>query len=147
MVRLSTLTSGCTTGPMPTTATLLSFSFLASSLFSSFSSAKTSESPICTAPWAICVMPWPEPPPWTVICTPGFSFMYCSAAASTRGWSAVEPTAVMLPETSLLELEDESDLDALESVSELPPQAARSRPRVAARDAPEMVTNLRRDML
>ena len=71
--------------------------------------------------------------------------MYCSAAASTRGWSAVEPTAVMLPETSLLE--DEPDLDASEPESELPPQAARPRPMVAARDAPEMVTNLRREML
>ena len=67
----STVTSEFTTGPMPTTQTWLSLSFFASSLLESFSSAKTSELPIWTAPWEICVMPWPEPPPWTVIWTSG----------------------------------------------------------------------------
>ena len=92
------LTSEFTTGPMPTTATLLSVILEMSSLFFSFSSANTSESPIWTEPSAICVMPWPEPPPWTVICTPLFLPMNCSAPASTSGCSAVEPTAVIEPE-------------------------------------------------
>jgi hypothetical protein len=73
--------------------------------------------------------------------------MNCSAAASTRGWRAVEPTAVTLPERFALE-EEESD-DALESVvvlEPLPPQPTRPRPSVEARVAPAR-TKLRRDML
>ena len=67
MAMSSTETSGFTIGPMPTTHTRLSLIFSASAGSSTFSSANTSELPIWTAPWTICVMPWPEPPPWMVI--------------------------------------------------------------------------------
>ena len=63
MLRLVTPQSLWATGPMPTTQTWLSLILARSSALESLVSAKTSESPICTAPWEICVMPWPEPPP------------------------------------------------------------------------------------
>ena len=53
--------------------------------------------------------------------------MNCSDAASTSGWSAVEPTAVMLPDRFFVSLELESVVDVLP-----PPQAARPRPASAA---------------
>ena len=63
IVRSSTVTSLLTIGPMPTMQTLLSAIFSRSAVSFTFASANTSELPICTAPWVICVMPWPEPPP------------------------------------------------------------------------------------
>ena len=131
---------------MPTMQTRLSVIFSTSEAFSTFSSANTSELPIWTAPWTICVMPVPEPPPWTVTWTPGFSSMNSSAAASHSGWSAVEPTAVMEPDSSAeAELEALEELEAEPSDELLPPQPTRPMPATAAVMTPAAPRNVRRE--
>ena len=121
-----------TIGPMPTTHPWLSVSSSALEGSSSFDSAKTSESPICTEPSEICVMPWPEPPPWTVIWTSGLSSMNCSAAASTSGCRAVEPTAVTEPETLLAAESVEAASEPVLVLLVEEPQPARPRALTAA---------------
>ena len=86
-------------------------------------------------------MPWPEPPPWTVIWTSGFSLMNCSAAASTSGCSAVEPTAVMVPETEPLAAASVPAAEPEAAGSLEPPQAASDRPAAATEDRPANLTN------
>ena len=67
--------------------------------------------------------------------------MNCSAAASTRGWRAVDPTAVMEPER----LAAEVPVELVEPlVLEVDEQAARPRPTNVA--APASEKNWRRDM-
>jgi len=67
--------------------------------------------------------------------------MNCSAAASTRGWRAVDPTAVMEPER----LADEVPEELVEPLApEVDEQAARPRPTNVA--APASEKNWRRDM-
>src|SRR5664279_397016 len=53
-------------------------------------------------PPATWVRPVPEPPPLTVMVEPVQALTYCLAAASTSGWRAVDPAAVMLPVTQLI---------------------------------------------
>ena len=53
----SMVTSALTMGPIPTMHTLLSAILEMSEESFSLDSANTSELPICTAPWAICVTP------------------------------------------------------------------------------------------
>src|SRR6476469_7878552 len=48
-------------------------------------------------PWKTWVRPVPEPPPWTSMVAPVHAATNCLAAASTTGWSAVEPRDVILP--------------------------------------------------
>ena len=57
-----------------------------------------------TEPAETWLRPVPEPPPLTVMTAPEFgqSLTYCFAAASTSGWSAVEPEAVIEPPTQRL---------------------------------------------
>src|SRR5664280_1954901 len=52
-------------------------------------------------PPATWVRPVPEPPPLTVMVEPVQALTYCLAAASTSGWRAVDPAALMLPVTQL----------------------------------------------
>ena len=141
----SMVTSEFTIGPMPTMHTLLSVILVRSAESFTFDSANTSELPICTAPCVICVMPWPEPPPWTVICTPGFSCMNCSAAASHSGCSAVEPTAVMVPASAFFSAEAPDVPADVVSVELLElPQPVRPKPATANADMPAMPMKRRR---
>src|ERR1700704_1752562 len=92
------VTALLTTMTQPWRATTWSTSWAASSGLS-LESALTSESPICTAPWRTWVRPVPDPPPWTETVDPEQAATYFLATASTSGWRAVEPDAVMLPAT------------------------------------------------
>src|SRR5450759_1874955 len=102
VVRLVTpVTSLLVTTIQPWRAMMWSTRLLASGV-DSLPTGVTSESPIWMEPPATCVRPVPEPPPLTVIVEPGQAFTYCLAAASTSGWRAVDPAAVMLPVTQLI---------------------------------------------
>jgi hypothetical protein len=70
--------------------------------------------------------------------------MNCSAAASTRGWRAVDPTAVMEPERLAAEVAEELVEVVEPLVPEADEQAARPRPAIVATPASEK--NWRRDM-
>ena len=70
--------------------------------------------------------------------------MNCSAAASTRGWRAVDPTAVMEPERLAAEALEELVEVVEPLVPEVVEQAARPRPTNVA--APASEKNWRRDM-
>jgi hypothetical protein len=146
VVRSSTSTLEFTMGPMPTTHTVLSVSALASEA-SSFSSAKTSERPICALPSRTSERPWPEPPPVMAMVTSGFSSSNFLAAASTSGWNEVAPEQFTVPERALAlesELAEESEL-----VSELlePPQPTRPRPARATAVPPASERKERRERL
>ena len=95
------VTSLLTTMTQPWRATTWSTS-VAAVAASSLDSAVTSLLPIWTVPPATCVRPVPDPPPCTLTVEPEHAATYCLAAASTRGWRAVEPAAVMLPATQLI---------------------------------------------
>ncbi len=133
-------------GPMPTTHTVLSLR-AATSKASSFSSAKTSERPICALPSRTSERPWPEPPPVMAMVTSGFSSSNFLAAASTSGWNEVAPEQFTVPERALAlesELAEESEL-----VSELlePPQPTRPRPARATAVPPASEMKERRERL
>src|SRR3954451_3955515 len=99
VVRLVTpVTLGLLTITQPCLAMMWSTSWEASSGLS-LSSALTSLSPMFTAPWRTCVSPVPDPPPWTLTVEPAQAAAYCFPAASTTGWSAVDPAAVVEPVT------------------------------------------------
>ena len=65
----------------------------------------------------------PEPPPLTVIVAPEQALTYCLAAASTSGWRAVEPAAVMPRDVGANEPDGAAALAAGAGVAAVP-QAA-----------------------
>src|SRR5579875_334390 len=91
-----------------------------------------------TLPASACPRPVPLPPRLTTMLAPEHFAVYFAATALTRGASAVEPLAVMLPCThvnvpgvpsvvgALLLLPD--DEDEPDELLELPPQAEINRP-------------------
>ena len=99
VVRFSTSTSLFTITARPATATL--WSTRAEASIHLFPQQKTSELPISTAPDCTWESPVPEPPPWTLTVFPIFFEPNSSAAASTKGWRAVDPTAVMVSPRSI----------------------------------------------